>query len=60
MKTYCGAYAMIPLRSLRNLRSRYVFAPCLASWEHMRSQGAAAHSRKWNKAEAHFVLYITF
>ena len=34
----------LPLRSLRDLRSRYVFAPvrpCLARWEHRRPQGAS-------------------
>ena len=39
-----------PLRSLRDLRSRWVFAPArprLARWEHNRPQGAAGHYRKW-------------
>ena len=36
----------LPLRSLRDLRSRWVFAPFrprLARWEHKRPQGAAWH-----------------
>ena len=36
----------LPLRSLRDLRSRYVFAPArprLARWDHKRPQGAAGH-----------------
>ena len=36
----------IPLRLVRDLRSRQVFAaarPRLARWEHKRSQGAAGH-----------------
>ena len=36
----------LPLRSLRDLRSRYVFAPGrprLARWEYKRPQGAAGH-----------------
>ena len=36
----------LPLRSLRDLRSRWVFAPDrprLARWEYKRPQGAAGH-----------------
>ena len=36
----------LSLRSLRDLRSRYVFAPVrprLARWEHRRPQGGAGH-----------------
>ena len=36
----------LPLRSLRDLRSRYVFAPVrprLARWEYKQPQGAAGH-----------------
>ena len=40
----------IQLRSLRDLRSPWVFAPVrlrLARWEHKRPQGAAGQLRKW-------------
>ena len=40
----------LPLRSLRDLRSRWVFAPVrprLARWDYKRPQGAAGHKRKW-------------
>ena len=40
----------LPLRSLRDLRSFWVFAPVrprLARWEHKRPRGAAGHLRKW-------------
>ena len=47
----------LPLRSLRDLRSPYVFAPVrprLARWENKRPQGAAGHWRKWGHIRGTF------
>ena len=53
----------LPLRSLRDLRSRYVFAPArprLARWEYKRPQGAAGTRVNGDISEARFKLYTTF
>ena len=47
----------LPLRSLRDLRFRYVFAPVrprLARWEQKRPQGAAGHYMKWGNISGTF------
>ena len=51
----------LPLRSLRNLRSRLVFAPVrsrLARWEYKRPQGAAGHQR--NRGHIRVTFYTLY
>ena len=53
----------LPLRSLRDLRSRDAFAPVrpsLARWEYKRPQGTAGTRGIGDISEARFILYITF